>query len=405
MSAAAPSSNEPLPPAHQRTPSVPAGGDDPRGRSVPLRRQPGSAPAGAAASAAARSGFLPLWRQQQHGSVAGTLRYGPVVPSATQPAAVNALPVVTNTQRTACPLHFDGAVAPSAAQTAEAAASAHRSPSQPLLDGQNSVEMTPWRRLPRLQVSSRTNSSSFTQLVAQRSGCFNGSRSAADPEPRPIEYQFASGPASNTSQVRLRPVLTNGLGGAAMPTAATLDALEAMEAGLGPPGPNGGSPNGSDGTRARRWQGWRVRPFRKNPDGGKRDRNSRARAKALVRTRVEPKTFFANERTFLSWLQISVLIMFMGLTLLGGSGTPLAGGISSGASSGSKGSQIAGLIISPVAFIFTLYALFMYKKRTIQIIRRENVRYDDQTGPVLLVLLLTAALVATTVITAKAAFG
>ena len=35
------------------------------------------------------------------------------------------------------------------------------------------------------------------------------------------------------------------------------------------------------------------------------------RAKAIVRTRVEPKTFFANERTFLQWLQISVLIMFM----------------------------------------------------------------------------------------------
>ena len=28
------------------------------------------------------------------------------------------------------------------------------------------------------------------------------------------------------------------------------------------------------------------------------------RARAVVRTRVEPKTFFANERTFLQWLQI-----------------------------------------------------------------------------------------------------
>lgn len=28
------------------------------------------------------------------------------------------------------------------------------------------------------------------------------------------------------------------------------------------------------------------------------------RAKAIVRTRIEPKTFFANERTFLSWLQV-----------------------------------------------------------------------------------------------------
>lgn len=42
------------------------------------------------------------------------------------------------------------------------------------------------------------------------------------------------------------------------------------------------------------------------------------KAPALVRTRIEPKTFFANERTFLSWLSIAILVMFMGLSLLGG---------------------------------------------------------------------------------------
>lgn len=40
-----------------------------------------------------------------------------------------------------------------------------------------------------------------------------------------------------------------------------------------------------------------------------------------------------------------------------------------------------------------------------QILRRQNVRYDDQRGPVLLVFLLACALVASTVITAKSAFG
>lgn len=40
------------------------------------------------------------------------------------------------------------------------------------------------------------------------------------------------------------------------------------------------------------------------------------RTKSLVRTRVEPKTFFANERTFLQWLNISVLVMFLALSLL-----------------------------------------------------------------------------------------
>lgn len=44
-----------------------------------------------------------------------------------------------------------------------------------------------------------------------------------------------------------------------------------------------------------------------------------ARAAALVRTRIEPKTFFANERTFLAWLTIAVMVMFMGLSLLDGS--------------------------------------------------------------------------------------
>lgn len=41
------------------------------------------------------------------------------------------------------------------------------------------------------------------------------------------------------------------------------------------------------------------------------------RAASLVRTRVEPKTFFANERTFLAWLQISVLVMLTAMSLLG----------------------------------------------------------------------------------------
>ena len=57
------------------------------------------------------------------------------------------------------------------------------------------------------------------------------------------------------------------------------------------------------------------------------------RARGLVRTRVEPKVFFANERTFLQWLQISVLLMFTGLSLLGGSSV---GGSKGGSSEGSS---------------------------------------------------------------------
>eukprot|EP00884_Botryococcus_braunii_P018805 jgi/Botrbrau1/5608/Bobra.97_2s0031.1 len=135
------------------------------------------------------------------------------------------------------------------------------------------------------------------------------------------------------------------------------------------------------------------------------------RAKALVRTRVEPKTFFANERTFLAWLHISVLIMFMALSLLGGStltgsGPGLEGSSGSSSCSGSfncRAAKYAGIIIAPVAALFMVYAFYMYKKRTIQILRRSKVRYDDQRGPIMLVILLIVATLTAFVITAQAA--
>ncbi|KAK2077709.1 hypothetical protein QBZ16_004555 [Prototheca wickerhamii] len=124
-----------------------------------------------------------------------------------------------------------------------------------------------------------------------------------------------------------------------------------------------------------------------------------SRANTLVRTRVEPKTFFANERTFLAWLQISVLVMLTALSLLGGSS--VASTVTGGAAGGGEAttsdechsgrcyaSKISGAIIAPVAILFMVYALYMYKKRTIQIMRRETVRYDDQRGPVALVVIL-----------------
>ena len=49
-----------------------------------------------------------------------------------------------------------------------------------------------------------------------------------------------------------------------------------------------------------------------------------------------------------------------------------------------------------------VYALVMYKRRTVQILRRANVRYDDQRGPVMLVILLIGATAASLVLTAYA---
>ncbi|KDD74560.1 hypothetical protein H632_c1224p0, partial [Helicosporidium sp. ATCC 50920] len=121
------------------------------------------------------------------------------------------------------------------------------------------------------------------------------------------------------------------------------------------------------------------------------------------RLRVEPKTFFANERTFLQWLQISVLIMFTSLSLLNGGsvGTSIASttGSSCDPNDGKcQASRISGAIIAPVALLFMVYALYRYRRRTNQILRREVLRYDDQKGPVWLVIVLISVTIATYII-------
>lgn len=150
--------------------------------------------------------------------------------------------------------------------------------------------------------------------------------------------------------------------------------------------------------------------FRKGGDSEGTGDKKASRAGALVRTRIEPKTFFANERTFLSWLTVAVMVMFMGLTLLDGSG--LNPGVVPGRTGGTGGSskcddgqcmasRISGALISPVALLLIIYALYMYRKRSIQILRRETVRYDDQRGPILLTVLLVGVLVISVVISVR----
>ncbi len=44
------------------------------------------------------------------------------------------------------------------------------------------------------------------------------------------------------------------------------------------------------------------------------------------------------------------------------------------------------------------WSLYMYKLRSIQIARRETVRYDDQRGPIVLTLLLIAVVIVSLVL-------
>lgn len=50
--------------------------------------------------------------------------------------------------------------------------------------------------------------------------------------------------------------------------------------------------------------------------------------------------------------------------------------------------QISGAVIAPVSILFMIYAIYIYHKRTQQLLTRSTLRYDDARGPWLLTILL-----------------
>ncbi|KAI7859295.1 VTC domain-containing protein [Circinella umbellata] len=68
----------------------------------------------------------------------------------------------------------------------------------------------------------------------------------------------------------------------------------------------------------------------------------------LRKVKVEPKVFFANERTFISWLQFCGLLLMVALNLL---------------NFGDGAAKIAGSIFICIAALVALYALYRFEKR------------------------------------------
>ncbi|KAG2202054.1 hypothetical protein INT47_006246 [Mucor saturninus] len=97
-----------------------------------------------------------------------------------------------------------------------------------------------------------------------------------------------------------------------------------------------------------------------------------------VKVRVEPKTFFANERTFIAWLQFCALLLTVALNLL---------------NFGDSISRIIGGVFIGLAAGIAIYALYRFEKRAWMINRQDQGRYDDIWGPAVLCVLLVAALI------------
>ncbi|KAF5869484.1 putative vacuolar transporter chaperone 1 protein [Botrytis fragariae] len=95
-------------------------------------------------------------------------------------------------------------------------------------------------------------------------------------------------------------------------------------------------------------------------------------------TRVEPKVFFANERTFLSWLNFTVILGALAIGML---------------NFGDRPAFISASIFTVISMLTMGYALYTYHWRAKSIRLRGQGGFDDRVGPTVLALVLLVAVV------------
>jgi len=95
-------------------------------------------------------------------------------------------------------------------------------------------------------------------------------------------------------------------------------------------------------------------------------------------TRVEPKVFFANERTFLSWLNFTVILGGLAIGLL---------------NFGDHVGQVSAGLFTIIAMAAMIYALFTFHWRAQSIRKRGQGGFDDRFGPSVLAIALLAAVI------------
>eukprot|EP01134_Creolimax_fragrantissima_P002652 CFRG2652T1 len=99
--------------------------------------------------------------------------------------------------------------------------------------------------------------------------------------------------------------------------------------------------------------------------------------------RIEPKVFFANERTFLSWVHTAVLISASGLAMMHLSPQAKA----------YRWARIAGAMLVPSAMGFLVYGLWLYQYRSQKLLIRSPGPYQAYAGPLFVAVVFLAALV------------
>ena len=98
----------------------------------------------------------------------------------------------------------------------------------------------------------------------------------------------------------------------------------------------------------------------------------------LARMKIEPKTYFANERTFLQWMSFCVIIQGIGVALISFPGSNLVG-------------LLSGICFVIISILFMGYSLFLFRLRAARIRYNQPGRYDDRYGPAGLFIIMTVA--------------
>ncbi|KAG0056962.1 vacuolar transporter chaperone [Gryganskiella cystojenkinii] len=92
--------------------------------------------------------------------------------------------------------------------------------------------------------------------------------------------------------------------------------------------------------------------------------------------KVEAKVFFANERTFLKWMNFAVLLGTLGVGLFNGADNI---------------GRFAGILLALTALLTLVYAIWLYEKRLTMLRNKDPGPYDEPVMPTLMcVCLLTA---------------
>jgi len=99
----------------------------------------------------------------------------------------------------------------------------------------------------------------------------------------------------------------------------------------------------------------------------------------LTRAKIEPKTYFANERTFIQWLSAALLIITLSAGMMAINDT----------------GRIIGTLFFPIGAAIVIYALVIFHWRRRKIGMRDPGRYDDGVGPTVLATALLCVMVAT----------